>query len=44
MSEDATRAMFEVLARLIRILAARGIIEKQDVLELVKIAKRRGRV
>lgn len=42
-SEDMSRAVFEILARLIELLAARGIIDRADVLEFAKIAKRHGR-
>ena len=39
-ASNATRAISEILGRLIMILAARGIITGADVLELAAIAKR----
>lgn len=39
-ASNATKAVFAVLARLITILAERGIIDRADVLELIEIAKR----
>lgn len=47
MNEERDPAVFEValdvFARLIELLATRGIIDSAEVLELVEIAKRYGR-
>jgi hypothetical protein len=43
MSERDTRAVLEILGRLIEMLAARGIIDQFEVLELAEIAKGHGR-
>jgi hypothetical protein len=40
MSDPALRAVFQILARLIAILAARGILNPAEVLDLAAIAKR----
>lgn len=42
-SDQAARAMFDVLAALIEMLAARGIITRTEVLVLAMIAERHER-